>query len=159
MIEVYVHTYNVHTYLPTYSTRALRLTLPPQQGSIPVPCIVYVLLCTMRGEGSDDDATLPRLPRLAMTNDPPHTMCTPQTLSSSEEPFSPLKGLPSYYWQCPLTPKRTPTPHTGSVCLVLHGAQRALVHGELFSPVPPQSRDPYTPPSTTPTRLYGRRSP
>ncbi|MPC44363.1 hypothetical protein E2C01_038036 [Portunus trituberculatus] len=38
-----------------------------------------------------------------------------------------------------------------SQCLV-HGAQRALVHGELFSPVPSQSRDLYTPS----TRLYGR---
>ncbi|MPC73926.1 hypothetical protein E2C01_068269 [Portunus trituberculatus] len=50
----------------------------------------------------------------------------------------------------PLTPKGPPS---YCQCLV-HGTQRALIHGELFSLVPSQARDPYTPS----TRLYGRSS-
>ncbi|MPC71133.1 hypothetical protein E2C01_065403 [Portunus trituberculatus] len=50
----------------------------------------------------------------------------------------------------PLTPKGLPS---YCQCLV-HDAQQSLVHGELFSPVPSQSRDPYTPS----TRLYGRNT-
>ncbi|MPC50962.1 hypothetical protein E2C01_044797 [Portunus trituberculatus] len=38
----------------------------------------------------------------------------------------------------------TPRPSHCHECLV-HGAQHALIHGKLFSPVPSQLRDPYTP--------------
>ncbi|MPD01431.1 hypothetical protein E2C01_096958 [Portunus trituberculatus] len=60
-----------------------------------------------------------------MSNDPPHT--TTQTLSASL--FHPVKD----HWYCQ--------------CLV-HGAQRALVHGELFSTVSLQAEILYTPLTT-----------
>ncbi|MPC36777.1 hypothetical protein E2C01_030246 [Portunus trituberculatus] len=66
--------------------------------------------------GSDDvRVTLPLITLVTMSNDPPHT--TPQPLSSSKCALSPLGD------------------HSYCQCLV-HDAQRALVHVELFSPVP-----------------------
>ncbi|MPC50427.1 hypothetical protein E2C01_044255 [Portunus trituberculatus] len=93
--------------------------LPPQCDAIEVHLPTQVLRRTLSPrKGSphtleyeeSDAATSLCLTRLAMSNDPPHT--TPQTLSVS--PFHPVKD----HWYCQ--------------CLV-HGAQRALAHGKLFS--------------------------
>ncbi|MPC60131.1 hypothetical protein E2C01_054168 [Portunus trituberculatus] len=88
----------IEVHLPT---PVLGRTLSPRKGS---PQIV---------EYEESDAVpLLRLTRVAMRNDPPHTIS--QTLSVS--PFHPVKN----HWYCQ--------------CLV-HGTQRALVHGELFNTV------------------------
>ncbi|MPC32863.1 hypothetical protein E2C01_026195 [Portunus trituberculatus] len=68
--------------------------------------------------------------------------------------LSPLKDplRPANVWYLAHSVPHT-TPQT-SLILPVSGAwcQRALVHGELFSPVPSQTREPYTPS----TRLYER---
>ncbi|MPC35999.1 hypothetical protein E2C01_029440 [Portunus trituberculatus] len=98
-----------------------RVALPPHCDAIEVHLPTQVLRRifsprkgspqTLECEESDTATSL-RLTRVAMSNDPSHT--TPQTLSVNS--FHPVKD----HWYCQ--------------CLV-HGAQRALVHSELFSTV------------------------
>ncbi|MPC95542.1 hypothetical protein E2C01_090758 [Portunus trituberculatus] len=69
-----------------------------------------------------------------------------QPCRASQGPLTRHTPRPSHCHEgTPLTPKGPPP--TSWQCVV-HGAQRGLVHGELFSPVPSQSRDPYTPSTT-----------